>query len=125
MIDATLLFAGGSDITVYSPWFPRRADMLRVVAECVAVSGATLTIDLFTKDTQETGDGTAVNTGVSISLSAVGRSAATEWKTVSGQEGVQQLLRFRYTVTAGGGANDWILFRLLPAVWFDAVAGAP
>jgi hypothetical protein len=123
MIDATLLF---DSMTVYSPWFPRQADMLRVVAECVAVNGSTLTIELYTKNSEETGDGAPVNTGVSISLSSVGRSAATEWQTVGGQEGVQQLLRFRYTVASGGGnPNDWILFRLLPAVWYDTVAGAP
>lgn len=116
MIDATLLFR---DTTVFSPWFPRQADMLRVVAECVAVSGATLTIELFTKDAEQTGDGVAVN-AVSIVMSEPGRSPPAEWVTVVGQPGVEQLLRFRYVVT-GPLKNDWILFRLLPAVWFDAV----
>jgi len=124
MIDATLLFAQSETDHIYSPWFPRQADMLRVVAECVAVNGAALVVKLYTKSLSDPGDGDPVNTSVSIELNAVGRSAATEWKTVSGQEGVQQLLRFRYTVT-GESSNNWILFRLLPAVWFDAVVGAP
>lgn len=122
MIDATLLFDGS---TVYSPWFPRQADMLRVVAECVALNGAALTITLYTKNSDETGDGANVDTAVSITLNTIGRNAPAEWRTISGQEGVQQLLRFRYEI-AGGSPNDWILFRLLPAVWFDSVAaGAP
>lgn len=117
MIDATLLLNG---MTVFSPWFPRQADMLRVTAECVGVSGGTVQIQLYTKNEGETGNGDPVNTGVSISLSSPGRSTA-EWKTVASQEGVQQQLRFRYVVT-GSGNNDWILYRLLPAVWFDAVS---
>ena len=116
MIDATLLFR---NTTVFSPWFPRQADMLRVTAECVVRNGATLTIRLYTKNVEETGNGADVDEGTSIVLSSVGRSTA-EWKTVTAQEGVQQLLRFRYEVT-GSAASDWTLFRLLPAVWFDAV----
>ena len=96
--------------------------MLRVTAECIALSGATLTISLYTKRSDEVGNGDPVDTGVSITLNATGKSSPTEWKTVSGLDGVQQLLRFRYEVPAGGNNNDWILFRLLPAVWFDAVA---
>jgi hypothetical protein len=122
MIDATLLFR---DTTVFSPWFPRQADMLRVMAECVAISGATITIELYTKDSEGTGDGLPVNSAVSIVMSGLGRSAPAEWVTVAGQAGVEQLLRFRYVVT-GPDKNNWILFRLLPAVWFDAVnAGLP
>ena len=117
MIDATLLFAG---TVVYSPWFPRQADMLRVTAECVAVNNTSLDIELFTKNSEDTGDGDPVDVNVSITLSAAGRSTA-EWKTVEGQEGVEQLLRFRYTVGSDLTSNEWILFRLLPAVWFDAV----
>jgi hypothetical protein len=115
MIDATLLFKG---VTVYSPWFPRQADMLRVVAECVAQNGATLTISLYTKSEEQTGDGLPVDENTTIVLASPVRNLA-EWKTVASQEGVRQLLRFRYVVT-GSNNNDWILFRLLPAVWFDA-----
>jgi hypothetical protein len=120
MIDATLLF---DSTTVYSPWFPRQADMLRVVAECVAINNATIVIDLYTKNSEDPGDGNPVDEDVSITMSGVGRSAATEWKTVVDEKGVQQLLRFRYEVTGNGGhPTEWILFRLLPAVWFDAVS---
>lgn len=117
MIDATLLMKG---TTVYSPWFPRQADMLRVTAECVALNGATLAVSLYTKNEESTGDGLPVDAGVSIVLSSATRSTA-EWKTVVMQEGVKQLLRFKYVVT-GSTNNDWVLFRLLPAVWFDSVA---
>ena len=120
MIDATLLFYG---TTVFSPWFPRQADMLRVVAECVAVNNATLVISLYTKNVEDTGDGNPVNEAVEITLNSIGRSSVAEWKTVPPEDGVQQLLRFRYSVVGDEGApNDWILFRLLPAVWFDAVS---
>lgn len=122
MIDATLLFKG---TTVFSPWFPRQADMLRVTAECVAVNGATITIKLFTKNRSDPGDGTQVDAtgggggGTVITLSAVGRDTA-EFQNVPAQEGVEELLRFQFDVT-GTDNTDWILYRLLPAVWFDAV----
>ena len=117
MIDATLLFNG---MTVFSPWFPRQADMLRGTAECVAVSGGAVQIQLYTKNEEDAGNGDPVDTSVYINLSSPGRTTA-EWKTVVSQEGVQQLLRFRYVVT-GSSDNDWILYRLLPAVWFDMVS---
>lgn len=116
MIDATVLF---NSMEVYSPWFPRQADMLRVTAECVAVLGATVTIDLYTKNSEDTGNGNPVDENVSIVLSTQGLQTA-EWKTVVSQEGVQQLLRFKYKVT-GADDYEWVLFRLLPAVWFDAL----
>jgi len=119
MIDAMLLLKG---TTVFSPWFPRQADMLRVTAECVAVDGATVTIKLYTKNLEDTGNGDPVDENVSISLNSIGQRITEEWKTVVSQEGVQQLLRFQYVVT-GSATNDWILFRLMPAVWFDAVKG--
>jgi hypothetical protein len=117
MIDAMLLMNG---TTVFSPWFPRQADMLRVVAECVAVEGVILEIELFAKNSSETGDGEPVEEGTSIILNAPGRSAAVEWRTMPSQEGVGQLLRFRYKVIAEESPG-WILFRILPACWFDAV----
>lgn len=120
MIDATLLMEGTE---VFSPWFPRRADMLRVTAECIAVNGTTLTIELYTKNSEDPGEGDPVDENVSITLTAPGRSTA-EWKTVVNEEGVEELLRFKLTVGIGGEySNDWILYRLLPPVWFDAVTG--
>lgn len=120
MIDATLAFHG---MSVFSPWFPRAADMLRVAAECVAVNSAEVEIELYTKNAEETGDGDLVDGTVSITLDTAGQRTTAEWKTMPGQdEGVEQLLRFRYVVTGATPAgNEWILFRLLPAVWFDAV----
>jgi hypothetical protein len=87
--------------------------------ECIATDAATLTIDLYTKDSETSGDGDPVDTNVSISLSGAGRSTA-EWKTVAMQEGVLQLLRFRFNMDENE-SNTWLLFRLLPAVWFDAL----
>jgi hypothetical protein len=118
MIDGTLLFA---NMTVYSPWFPRQADMLRVTAECIAYGGAELVVSLYTKNAEDTGDGLPVDEGVAITLDGVERTTE-EWKTVALQEGVQQLLRFRYELADAENPNSWILFRLLSAVWFDAVS---
>lgn len=37
--------------------------------------------------------------------------STVEWKTVVSEEGVQQLLRFGYTVATGEEARSWALFQ--------------
>jgi hypothetical protein len=121
MIDATLLFKGAS---VFTPWFPRQGDVVRVTAECVVVSGATLTIRLFGKNSDDPGDGTDLDSGTTIALSTPGQVSA-EWKNPSPPTlgVVKQLVRFKLSV-AGSNATDWILYRILPACWFDALTAS-
>lgn len=107
---------------VFSPWFPRQADVLRVTAECVAVSGARLTVRLYSKNENATTnfDGADVDALTALTLSSEGRSAA-EWVSPSPpRTGVKQLLRFGFAVS-GSSSTDWIRFRILGPVWFDAL----
>jgi hypothetical protein len=118
MFDAQLLFPGSSPATgikVYSPWFPRQGDSLRATAEMVHVNGATLKVTVFTKNPEDTGDGTNADAGTTITLAAAGRSTA-EW--TSGTATLKELVRYRFEVT-GTLVSDWVLFRMLAPVWFD------
>ena len=118
MFQAQMLIvgAGNTATKVYSPWFERKGDNLRVSAELVAVNGATVTVKVYSKAKTSTGDGgTAVapTAGHSnIALSAVGRDT-TEYA------GLNELVRYGFECS--GDTDEWALFRALPPVFFDSV----
>jgi hypothetical protein len=118
MFEAQILNRGA---TIYSPWFPRQSDSARFTLEVVAVSGATMGVEVFTKRSDDGGDGVNADSAGSptkISASVVGRTT-TEWLS-RGTVSLLELVRYKFTVT-GTNAYDWVLFRMLPPVWFDSV----
>jgi len=124
MFDGQLLFPGSvpaTGIKVYSPWFPRQADHLRATLEVVQINGATIKVELFTKNSEDVGDGSNADSGGSptnISASGTGRTT-TEWYS-TGTIGLKEMVRYRFTVT-GTEVSDWVLFRMLAPVWFSGV----
>lgn len=124
MFDAQLLspVSGTTDTTVFSPWFPRGGDKLLATLEVVAVSGATVKVELFTKNSEDPDDGDPADTGgspVNITRSSAGRTTQ-EWSDEEASTiGIEELVRYKYTVS-GSASSDWVLFRMLPPVWFDA-----
>ena len=121
MFDAQLLFPGaaGAALSVYSPWFPRQGDNLRVTVDVVQRASSKLTISVWTKNTTDTDDGGDAHASTSIVATATGRAVA-EW--VSGTATLKELCRYKFTVqSTGSSATDWCLFRMLAPVWFDTV----
>lgn len=120
MFDAQLLFPGaaGAALSFYGPWMRRGGDNLRVTVDVVARVSSQLTVRVFTKNTEDSGDGIDADAGTSIVTTATGRASA-EW--TSGTT-LQELVRYKYTVqSTGSGAGDWVLFRMLTPIWFDTV----
>ena len=115
MFDAQLLFNGS---TVFSPWFPRRKNNVRVTLDVVAVNAAQIKIELFTKKSEDSGFG-AVSGSTNITTSTTGRTT-TEWLNDTTTDALNDLVRYKFTVT--GKAGEWVLFRMLPMVWFDKVS---
>src|SRR5688572_7075425 len=79
MFDAQLLFCGAvpaTGIKVYSPWMSRPSDHLRATLEVAAIVGATIKVEVFTKNSEDGGDGTNADSGAGtfISANAVGRT---------------------------------------------------
>ena len=121
MFDAQVLFRG---CIVFSPWYPRGGDNCRQTMEIVHVSGATLKVELFTKNKEDAGDGAnadAAGTPVDITSNTAGRTTQ-EWLSRS-TIGLKELVRYKFTVT-GTNAFDWVLFRMLTPQWFNSVATA-
>jgi hypothetical protein len=110
MFQGQILLRDQTDTEVYSPWMPRGGDYMIATVEFIAGNGS-ITVSVMTKNKEDTGDGTAV-TG-SLSLSAAGRDT-DEFSSL------KELVRYKFV--AGGSANEWVLFRMLSPVWFDAVA---
>jgi hypothetical protein len=124
VFDAQLLFPGtvpATGIKVYSPWFPRQADSIRVTLEVVQINGATIVVELFTKKSEDSGDGTIADSAgapTKITANAIGRTT-TEW-LAAGTITLSEMIRYRFNVT-GASVSDWVLFRMLSPVWFNSV----
>ena len=77
-----------------------------------------LKVQVFTKNTEDPGDGTDADAGVSIDTSTPGRT--TEKWEVGISPGLSELCRYKFSIV-GGAAGDRAFFRMLPPVWFDSV----
>ena len=116
MFEAQLLRANANSSTlVYSPWMPRGADSAILTVDLVALdSGSKVTVEVFHKNSEDTGDGTLFS-GVSAVRNSKGRTSST-WA------GLKELVRYRFTCNSElEDTASWILFRMLPPVWFDSV----
>lgn len=117
MFEAQLLIAeegAGNDVEVFSPWFPRAGNNIRVIVDMVKRESIDLTVELYSKKSDETGNG-AVVSGGSMTVSSEGR-------TIKEYSGLEDMVRYRFELRgATGSGGDWVLFRMLSPVWFDAV----
>ena len=120
MFEAQTLMTTGTTYSVFSPWFPKGGNNLRASMELVksAASGDSVKLEVFTKNVEDSGNGTAVGTSFTISGSDVG--TANQRKTGAFNGVVKEMVRYRFTVN--GSSGNWLLFRALPPVWFDDVS---
>lgn len=117
MFDAQLLFPGasGATLSVYGPWFPKRGDSAVFTMEVVQVNSCKLTVDVFTKNSEDTGDGAAAG-GSAITRSTVGRTSGE-------RTSLKELVRYKFTVTGQTPATtDWVLLRMVQPAWFNTVS---
>ena len=115
MFEAQLVIAKSSAYEIFSPWFPRGGDRVIITAEAVEIGDADVEVRLYTKSAEDEGSGSDVTSGTNFTIGgSVGRTSGT-W----GAE-LKDMVRYRFEVT-GTQAGDWLLFRMLPPVWFDEV----
>lgn len=123
MFPAQYLFKGAS---VFSPWMPRGGDNLRVTAQLVdntqpgGGNKTKLEVRVFEKNSEDTDNGEDADISTVISLddpTTAGGIGVDEWN------GLEELVRYKFTCV-GDGEADYVLFRMLPPVWFDAVDGS-
>ena len=120
MFEAQLVNCKATDVEIFSPWFPRGGDNVSVTLEVVDVDSATIEVELFTKNSEQSGDGVdtdSTNT-VNISRNTLGRTSKEWAPTDNANLSILEMVRYKFIVKADG---NWVLFRMLPPVWFDSV----
>lgn len=124
MFDAqSLCMQGSSPTAVYGPWFPRGGDYglftLDVAKMSSASSSLILTVALYHKNRDDTGDGTGIAGGMELNGSQIATNPRT---TTNFTTGFKELVRYVYSLEhAGGSGTNWATFRVLSPVWYDAV----
>ena len=104
--------ASANNYACYSPWFPRGGDILRATVEVIAKNGSDgVVVSIYHKNREDTGDGTSLGT---MTQSTVGRGT-------SEFTGLKELVRYKFD--PGSTTGNWVMFRILPVVWADAVRG--
>lgn len=104
---------------VFSPWTERQGDYLRATLDVIRGNlGTALEVRLFSKNKNETGDGSEVDASTFISATAIGRTTI-EWGSDTGT-GLKELVRYWFSCGGSVGAT-WMVFRMLSPVWFDAI----
>ena len=118
MFEAQTLQGG---TTVFSPWVEREGDSVRIALDLVSKAGnAQIAVTLHTKETDDAGDGNDSGGAGIAATGTVGQSiAAFSTAGPSPSVTLNDLVRYKFVVT--GTSDAWVLFRMLPAVWFDSV----
>ncbi|MEE9394024.1 MAG: hypothetical protein V3W41_16105 [Planctomycetota bacterium] len=110
MFEAQIL---NNNSAAFSPWMPRGGDNITFTFEIIdKLLSQDFQVQLFEKNSEETGDGTAVGSEP-LGSQSIGLHAATK-------TGMKELVRYKYSFK-GAVPGDWVLFRILPPVWFDDV----
>lgn len=118
---------------VFTDWFPRGGDNIIMRAQAIdraETSTLGVKITLYTKNSGDTGDGSAVqesgsSTEVSLNLGVssvvvqqkIFESAAT---AATANKGLLELVRYKVEATGGSAADGkWVSIRLFPPIFFD------
>lgn len=99
----------GNDTIVFSPWFAREGDSMTSTVEVIELrTSGTLTVDVYHKDSEDTGAGSVV--------SVTGTNTFTT-KTVGSfrHQTLKELVRYRVKLQHTGGGDDTVFchFRIL------------
>lgn len=118
MFEGQYLFAGDTTV-VYSPWFSRQADNAIFSVDLMLTNTATLEVLLYTKNSEDPGDGAVVSGANGTILSATSSANVYSHRVTGGME---EMVRYQFTVSSGtSDPTHWVFFRMLPPSWFDTV----
>ena len=101
-----------SSFSIYGPWMPRSADIIRFILDLIQVQNAKLTVELFDRTLEGTGDGTA--TGAAISGVTALQLHQADFA------GCKEMVRFKFTITLTATGTGFVAFRMLNSVWFNS-----
>lgn len=124
----TIQMQDTTSVSLYSPWFPRGGDYGLFTLEVTAIGGGgtpTLTVEVYNKNSTDTGDGSLAAGNMSFSRTTVGRTTvdyANGQGSTPAMAGFEELVRYKFTIS-GGAANEttWATYRMLAPAWYDKV----
>jgi hypothetical protein len=105
--------------TIYSPWVVRGADNVRATLNVISVNSLTLTVRLFSRPLDASGDGTEVDSTRTI-VSTVAGKRLQEWGVLTGN-GLNEVVRYQFSTGSVVSPSAFVLFRMLQPVWFDTI----
>lgn len=105
-------------LDVYTAWGTREGDNLIVQFEIIAVVGSSTSLkaEVFTKSSDEVGDGTAIG-----SIKTMSGTGLATLEITSSTSGLKDLVRLRLECVGAGGepAAEWVNYRILELIWYD------
>ena len=116
--------------TAYTPWMQRGGDSARFTYEFIGSGGTQpystsptddITFDVYTKNSDDEGDGAMVGSGVNLTSAGFGT------ETITGASGLKELVRFKIysaVCTVLVDSNEWtisrwVYFRILAPIWYN------
>ena len=106
-------------MTTYTGWFDKAADNAVFTYEQISGSG-TITVEVVTKDHEDTGLGTAL-TDAFTQIGSTG-FYTLELTNDTGTLKLKEQVRFKLSVTGEGGGA---LYRIHPPTWFNDAKATP
>ena len=114
----------------YTPWMQRGGDSGKFTYQFISSGGGVpygtspsdqVTFEVYTKNSDDQGDGSMVGSGVSLGSAGFGT------EEITGSSGLKEMVRFKIsslvvTVQVGGDDWDiarWIYFRILAPIWYN------
>lgn len=124
LIGQTVRAPGGGAATYFSPWFPRQGTKGVFACNLFAFAGLS-SLQVFVQTKKPENDNTVVNikdVGVahSVTLTADSVSSFERGTKIDGSETVQglfEMVRYKYVVTASASPKCYVHFRMLDPTW--------
>jgi hypothetical protein len=128
IIGQTLSSQSTSGTTYYSPWFPRGGNAAVFSCEVIASADTANDIDTFTiqvetknqedsdKDAVDVGSAATITLGTDENITSFERGASL---SDGAAQGMKELVRFKYTVTARTSGRAWVHSRMLNPSWLS------
>jgi hypothetical protein len=110
-IGRLLCAAGGGSTSVLTDWMSRQADNGVFTVELIIAVDAEISVAVFHKDSEATGEGSSAGTIVS-SNSTPGLKTATI-------SGLKEMVRYQIVVEGTEENLGGVVYRDLPVTWFD------
>lgn len=107
-----LVADGETDTVVFTDWMPRQGDHAVFTADLIASIEAQFTVEIFHKNSEDTGPG-AWKATLASATTTLGLHPATV-------SNLKEMVRYRITVSGNGsGKTAAVIYRLLQITWFD------